>query len=222
MATTRKAPAKEGRPAAKSPAPEAAAKNRELSVLAEAHARMGTRARVLERLLHLFSDVERLYWNLEAVLDAALEAVPAEAGSVLLLDADAQVLQFVAARGPVGPRLMGLRLALDEGLAGDCARQKKPLAVSDVQQDPRFAREISETLGFDTRSLLAAPMINRGEVLGVIEIVNRKDGDVFARHEVELLDRIARAAGSLARLGFTAGARLPQGQGAESGPAGPS
>lgn len=186
------------------------AQERDITILTQSQLRMSGRARVLERLLHLFSDVERLAGNLDDVLDAALEAIPAEAGSILLVDAEGADFRFVAARGPVGARLLGIRLPLHEGLAGDCARQRKPLSVSDVKQDPRFSREISERLGFETKSLLAAPMMHKGDVLGVIEIVNRKWGDVFPRHEVELLDRIARAAGSLVRLGGALGARLPE------------
>jgi len=175
-------------------------RERDMTILSTAHGRLSVRVRVLERILHMFSRVERLEDNFEALLDAVLDAIPAEAASILLADPDAGELVFVAARGPVAQRILGLRMKLADGLAGECVRQGRALAVSDVQRDARYARAISDSLGFETRSLIAVPLLHAGEIFGAIEIVNRRGGDVFPRSELEFLDRIGRAGGSLVHL----------------------
>ena len=93
-----------------------------------------------------------------------------------------------------------MTLPCGQGLAGAAAEDGRAIAVSDVARDSRHAREFSRQLGFDARSLLAVPLLNHSEVLGVIELVNRRGGDVFARHEIEAVERVARAAGTLFRL----------------------
>jgi len=169
-------------------------------VLAMAYARLQQRVTVLERLMHLFSDLSDPNRILQEVMDAAMEGIPSEAGSLLLTQGDNGELRFGAARGPVAHKLIGLSIDRGVGFAGACARDRTTIACSDVSQDPRHAAEISRQLGFETRSLLATPIIHRGDALGVIELVNKKGGHVFARYEIDLIERVARAAGSLLYL----------------------
>lgn len=165
--------------------------------LGELYGRLNVRANALDRLLHLFSDLSDPRARLRELLDIAVEAVPCEASSVLVVTGEDGEMTFAAASGPVADRILGRKLPAGAGIAGACAADRKTIAVSDVASDPRFAREISESFGFETRSLLAAPVLNRGRLGGVLELVNREGGDNWARHEVELIERIARVAGSL-------------------------
>ena len=165
----------------------------------ESAARLSVRNRVLERLLCLFGSQaapERLQSDL---LDTAMEAVPCEASSYFARNAKGE-LAVTAARGRVSERLVGLRLRKGQGLAGACAQDARVIAVSDVARDPRHAAQVAKALGFETRSLLAAPVVHDGRVYGVIEIVNKSGGDEFQRHEVELVERIGRTAGDLFTL----------------------
>jgi GAF domain-containing protein len=160
----------------------------------ESAARLSVRARVLERLLCLFSSdspVERV-WN--DVLDAALEAVPCEAASLFVADAKGG-LSVVAARGRVSEGILGLKLKRGQGIAGACFLDRRTIAVSDVARDPRHAASFAKSLGFETRSILAAPVLHAGRALGVVEVINKTAGDEFERHEVDLLERVGRSAG---------------------------
>ncbi len=69
--------------------------------------------------------------------------------------------------------------------------------MSDVANDPRHAAAITKALGFETRSLLAVPVVHQDRALGVIELVNKTGSNAFQRHEVELVERIGRTAGDL-------------------------
>lgn len=169
--------------------------------IAEAYTRMVVKNRVLERLLHLYglnAGAERIR---EEILDTALDAMPAEAASFVSVDREAGKLRFDAVRGPVAARLQGLEIEIGTGLVGACADSHKTITVSDVRKDRRHAAEIDEALGFATRSLVAVPVLHGGEIHGVIELVNRTGGDLFTRHDIEVLERVARTAGALLALG---------------------
>lgn len=169
--------------------------------IAEAYTRMVVKNRVLERLLHLYglkAGADRIR---EEILDTALDAMPAEAASFVSVDPAAAKMRFDAVRGPVAARLKGLELDMGTGLVGACAESRKTITVSDVRKDRRHAAEIDEALGFETRSLIAVPVLHGGEVYGIIELVNRTGGDLFTRHDIEVLERVARTAGALLALG---------------------
>ncbi|HVE39223.1 MAG TPA: GAF domain-containing protein, partial [Planctomycetota bacterium] len=78
-----------------------------------------------------------------------------------------------------------------------CAQDARTLPVSDVANDPRHAAAFTKALGFETRSLLAVPLVHQTKVLGVIELVNKTGSNEFQRHEVELVERVGRTAGDL-------------------------
>jgi GAF domain-containing protein len=167
--------------------------------LMESAAKLSVKNRVLECLLGLVGHdgpVERLHRDL---LDTAMEAVPCEASSYFVRHARGDLV-VSAACGRVSEQLLGLRLRKGQGLAGACAEDARVIAVSDVARDPRHAAEIARALGFETRSLVAVPVQHGGVVYGVIELVNKSEGNEFQRHEIELLERIGRTAGDLLAL----------------------
>jgi Nif-specific regulatory protein len=164
--------------------------------LMDSAARLSLKNRVLERLLCLFSgplDVDRLHHD---VLDIAMAAVPCEASSVFRVD-EKGALVLVAARGKVADEIIGLRLKRGQGIAGACAIDKRILPVSDVASDPRHAAAYARSLGFETRSLVAAPILCGQDCIGVIELINKTGGNEFQRHDLELVDRIGRTAGDV-------------------------
>jgi len=168
-----------------------------VATMAEALGRASLKAHVFERLLHMHSAPAALVPTVETLLDIALDTVPAEAASLMLVDAATGDLVVLSARGPVADKVKGLRLKMDEGIAGVAALHKQILPVSEVNRDPRFAREIAESLGFPVRSLIAVPILHQGSSEGVIELINRKGGDEFMAHEIDILEKLGRAAGVL-------------------------
>src|SRR5258706_10250678 len=155
---------------------------------------------VLDRLLHCFSDLSKPSIVFQQLLEASEEAIPCEASSLLLVTGEDGEMTFAAATGPVADKIKGMKLKAGQGIAGACARDRKTLTISDVQREPRFAQEISKALGFQTRSLLPVPILHRGDLAGVLELVNKRQGDDWNRSEVELVERVARVAGTLVNL----------------------
>jgi Nif-specific regulatory protein len=164
--------------------------------LMDSAARLSVKNQVLERLLCLFSgppQPERLHND---ILDIAMMALPCEASSVFRTDKKGN-LTLVAARGRVADKVIGLKLKKGQGIAGACAQDARTLPVSDVAHDPRHAAAFAKVLGFETRSLLAVPVVHQEKVLGVIELVNKSGNNEFQRHEIELVERVGRTAGDL-------------------------
>jgi len=134
---------------------------------------------------------EALYF----MLDLAMGKIKTESGSVLTADINAHDLRFEAARGPKAKEVMAFRVKVGQGLVGYCAAEAVSLAVSDVHTDPRFHAAISEKIGYPTRSILCAPMVVEGRVMGALELINRQGGDTFSERDLSIANFIARQLG---------------------------
>lgn len=130
------------------------------------------------------------------ILDLVLEKVPCESGSVLRADTATGDLTFVVARGPKAQEIMRGKIVVPAGtgIAGFCAAEGVSVAVNDVEKDPRFYADVGERIGYETRSLLCAPMMTHGHSFGCIQVINRKGGPQFLEHEVGVLAYLAHQA----------------------------
>jgi GAF domain-containing protein len=157
------------------------------------------KARVYERLVHLLSS-DAPAAAVDRTLDIALDAVPAEAASLMTLDEKAGELVVVCARGPVAAKVRGLRIEVGAGIAGVAAMFRTSVAVPDVSRDARFHREAAASLGFPTRSVLAVPLLRKSKSIGVLEVLNRRGGDEFSPDDIEVLEKVALAAAAVLAL----------------------
>lgn len=137
------------------------------------------------------SDVES--W-LNGMLGTALSAIQATAGSLLLVDEDAQELLFAVVHGPVGARLIGERMPLSEGIAGWVATHRKQVAVPNARIDPRFSGRIDRAFSFETRTLICAPIIEGTRVLGVLQALNKANDRPFDGVDTAIFGLIASLA----------------------------
>jgi GAF domain-containing protein len=130
----------------------------------------------------------------ERALDAALRAVPAESGAVLLVER--RYLRFVAARGPHAPTLIGVRLPSSSGVAGYVLQTQRSLAVGDAARHPRHDGSLDALTGYRTRQILAVPLDGGGLVHGVLELMNPPEGQRFGPEERRRVEEVARVLGS--------------------------
>ncbi len=131
---------------------------------------------------------------LPRVFDRVLDVLDAEAGSIWLRKDDVVVCRL--ARGPASEGLEGLELPVGVGIVGDVARRGEPEIVVDAREDPRFVRQVDDATGFVTRSMIAAPMEARSEVLGVLQVLNKRSGTRrFDESDLALLSGLALTAG---------------------------
>ncbi len=127
---------------------------------------------------------------LEAVLYFCMESFGVEAASVLLLDYGKQNFRFYSAEGPAKPVLLMASFPADHGLAGAVLASQQAEFINDVQNDPRFFKKFDQESGFVTRNMIAVPLTAGEEKIGVLEILNKTEGD-FLEEDLQFLQTIA-------------------------------
>ncbi|MBU1746277.1 MAG: GAF domain-containing protein [Chloroflexi bacterium] len=132
-----------------------------------------------------------LHELLEGVLYCCMDAVSAEAASVLLLDDDMQRFRFYHVAGPAQMDLSGATLPVNEGIAGFVFQNQEPALVNDARNDLRFCGQFDADSGFQTRSLIAVPLSISQEKIGMLEVLNKVDDGSFTTDEQMLLLSIA-------------------------------
>ncbi|XP_074044108.1 cAMP and cAMP-inhibited cGMP 3',5'-cyclic phosphodiesterase 10A isoform X2 [Macrotis lagotis] len=73
------------------------------------------------------------------------------------------------------------RFSIDKGIAGQVARTGEVLNIPDAYADPRFNREVDLYTGYTTRNILCMPIVSRGSVIGVVQMVNKISGSAFSK-----------------------------------------
>jgi PAS domain S-box-containing protein len=131
---------------------------------------------------------------LSLIMDKAVEILNAEAGSLLLLDDETDELVFRVVLGPAVEMLTGKRLPSGEGIAGQVLQTGEGLCINDVRADPHWHAAQDAVTGFETRSMLCVPLWSRGQGLGVLQIINKRDGSLFDREDLSLLSTFAAQA----------------------------
>lgn len=127
---------------------------------------------------------------LTAVARTATVVLEAQAASIALHQPAGDRLVFVAAAGPAAGDVVGLGIDASAGIAGYAFSTGQPLAVADVAADPRFDRTIAQATGYVPRSLLATPLTDDQGTVGVLEVLDRRDG-TFSLRDLDLAATLA-------------------------------
>lgn len=134
---------------------------------------------------------------LNLILSKLVTTINAERGTIYLTDEERGELWSRVLLQEAGP-LSEIRLKIGEGIAGHVAATGTVLNIPDAYADRRFNPQFDRTSGFHTRSILTAPMINpQQKVIGVVQLLNKKDGTFTFRDERLLTAMAAQAAISI-------------------------
>ena len=160
-----------------------------------------------EALRHYINALEELHWatqkiiseeNLLKLLDQilynAMNVLNAQGGSLLIRDDETNELAFVVVHGDIRRELQGYRIGGDVGIAGWVATNREPVVVNKPRQDRRFSPQVDEAFSFVTQSLLCVPMATRNNLIGVIQLVNKKNGGEFTDADIALLSILGHVA----------------------------
>ena len=131
---------------------------------------------------------------LQAIARSAADVLDAEASSVLLLDGRRNKLVFKAAVGEIATKLLGQEFDANQGIAGRVASSGEPEIAPDVYQHPDFYSEFDKQSTFTTQGLIAAPLQHRGQVIGVVEVLNKKRNEPFSKRDLRILGLFANLA----------------------------
>lgn len=126
---------------------------------------------------------------LERALGHAEQVCRAETSSIWELDEERQELFFRVVRGQVAGDIRGLRVPIGEGIVGSVAQSGEAELVNDVAADERWHGD--PTAAFRTRALLAVPLLARGAVIGVLQLLNPVDRDRFTADDLRRMRQFA-------------------------------
>jgi len=159
----------------------AATDREKLDVLSDIYARINSS----------YADVTGL---LTQIIDSATALTEGEASSLMLVNPENNKLYFEIALGPKGPSVKQYSVNMGEGIAGWVAEKNTSLIVNDVQNDQRFYPDIARKIGFPTTSILAVPMRVKDQLVGVVEIINKRGGKKFTEEDLQWLEMFSTQA----------------------------
>jgi signal transduction histidine kinase len=120
----------------------------------------------------------------QEVAFAAAELLQAESGAITIVVEEGRFLRLVAASGQLAPQ-QGILLPVDHSLLGWVVTHDQPLLANDVDHDPRTFHDAQIPVPLRTAAI--APLRASGVVLGAVAAYNRRDGNAFSEHDLQLL-----------------------------------
>lgn len=136
--------------------------------------------------------------SIRELLRLSAAGMNSDEASVIVRDGDE--LRFMIVIGKVADQLTGMKFPNGKGIAGFVFSSGQPMAVADVGQEASFYKEVDQQTGYTTQTLLATPLRFGGEVIGVLEYVNRKGDPPYAPFTAEEMDKAALYAEAIASL----------------------
>jgi signal transduction histidine kinase len=124
---------------------------------------------------------------LNRIVMVATELSVAETASIMLCDESNQQLYFQTTSNPAHNALLrGKVVPIDGSLAGWVVMHRQPVNVSDASEDQRHYLGIDQAINYQTRSLIGVPLITKSKMIGVLEVVNKREGE-FTDEDMEVL-----------------------------------
>lgn len=160
---------------------------------------MATNERIdhLERLLEVvrgLTTAPDLETFLQTIISEAAEMTNSELASILEYDEIAEELRFLAMQWFQRDVLRPVGVPLDGSAAGWVYRRGQPLIIQDAKVDKRHFKVVDTVTKHQTNSLVAVPLMVRGEVVGVLEALNKKDDAHYTEEDLTILETLGALA----------------------------
>ena len=149
--------------------------------------------RTLNEIARSISSTLDLDPLLQEIMQNAVDILACEAGSLLMVDQNTGEAVFEVAVGPVGDELIGQRVPAGAGLVGKAVTAGEAIIQNDVRRSSDWFDTDKET-GYSTQDLLVVPMKVKDRVIGVLEVLNKKDRSTFTQRDRDLLATFAAQA----------------------------
>ncbi len=148
---------------------------------------------MINQIGQAFNSTLELDLVLKTVLEAIHYLLKVTGASLWLCEPKSGDLICRQAIGARGPKITGWRLTSGQGLTGWAAKTGETLITDDIYADSRHFKEIDQKLGMAIRSMLSLPLKVKGQVIGVLNLVDTRIGR-FSQGDLALLEPIATAA----------------------------
>jgi GAF domain-containing protein len=143
---------------------------------------------------------------LQSIADVARALFRAEAATIFLLDGSGRDLIFAAISGRGEHELIGSRIPATTGIAGWTLTTREPLAVADLANEPRFARQQAEAIGYVPDALVAMPILHQDVAVGVLEVLDPGLGRPVGQGDLAMLGLFADQAAIALEIARTSSA----------------
>ena len=147
---------------------------------------------------------EPLTDSIEQLLRISAAEMNSSEASVIIRDGGEGDLRFLSAIGKVAGQLKDLKIPAGKGIAGFVFSSGQPIALTDVGEEASFYAEVDKKTGFQTQTILATPIRYKGDVIGVLEYLNRSGESNYTPAEMDKAALFAEAIGSLVNAYETA------------------
>ncbi len=121
---------------------------------------------------------------MEAIVRTAAGMFDAAACSIALTDPKSGELVYEAAWGAGAAEVVGMRLPPGVGIAGAVVASGEGVFVPECRKDPRFARQVAAGTGYVPYTMVTAPLIRDGKPIGVLAVLDRRDGGPYLREDL--------------------------------------
>lgn len=143
---------------------------------------------------------EPLTRTISNLLKISAAEINSEEASVLVREGDEGDLRFLTAIGRVAEQLLNLTVPSGKGIAGFVLSSGQPMAVADVGEEQSFYADVDKQTGYSTQTILATPLRHNGEVIGVLEYINRRGDPPYEPFSPAEMDKAAVFAEAIASL----------------------
>ncbi|MBC8421043.1 MAG: GAF domain-containing protein [Desulfobacterales bacterium] len=123
------------------------------------------------------------------------ELIDAEGSSIFEVDDTTNELFFRVLRGEAVHRAKEIRMKFGEGVVGWVAVSGEPVIISDTEKDARFSSKVDLITGLITKSIIALPIKNKGSLIGILELINKRGSTPFNAEDLEVLTIVANQIG---------------------------
>ncbi len=142
----------------------------------------------MEQLL----EVDNLDDALSGSLEIIVKTLNSEAGAIWLLDPKTDRLTPMFHIGPAD--ISDITVENGLGIEGVVTKTGKSVIVEDAANDSRFDGTVFDDNGLITKTMICVPLNNLHDVIGCVQIVNKKDGSLYDADELQLCERMASLA----------------------------
>ena len=143
---------------------------------------------IMEQLL----EVDRLEEALAGSLEIIVRTLDCEAGVIWYLDPKTGRLSPIFHIGPSD--ISNISIENGVGIEGVVTSSGKSALLADAASDPRFEGTVFDEAGFTAKSMICVPLNNLHDVIGCVQLINKKDGGAFGEGELQICERMAALA----------------------------
>ncbi len=143
---------------------------------------------IMEQLL----EVDNLEDALSGSLEIIVKTLNSEAGAIWFLDTKTDRLSPLFHIGPAD--ISNIMVENGLGLEGIVTKTGKSVIVEDAANDPRFDGTVFDDNGLETKTMICVPLNNLHDIIGCVQVVNKKDGSLYDAEELQLCERMASLA----------------------------